>query len=271
VTRRGGGSRRSRGGRGRRDAAAPERVVAGIHPVRELLRADGGVHRVVVDAQRRHSDQLEDLLARARRAGVRVDEVERDEVDELAAGQVHQGVVAVAPPFPYVPLGAVLDHDGPGPHVLVALDGITDPHNVGSIARTAEAVGAQGMLVPERRAAGVTPTVEKAAAGALAHLPVVRVTNLVRSLGEAKAAGWWVLGLDAGGDEETTDSPLLDEPVVVVVGAEGDGLARLTREACDALVRLPMRGRVASLNASVAAAVALYDVTRRQVPGDPRA
>src|SRR5690606_38460347 len=116
------------------------------------------------------------------------------------------------------------------------------------------------MIVPARRASGVTPTVEKAAAGALAHLPVVQVTNLVRSLEQAKQAGFWVVGLDAEGDVDVTESGLLDEPVVVVVGAEGDGLAHLTQLVCDLLVRLPMRGRVASLYASVAAAVAMYEV-----------
>lgn len=249
-------TRRGRGG----DA---DRVVAGVHPVRELLRAGGVVRRLVVAADRRRSDEVDDVLELATRAGVPVQEAARDDIDELAAGQVHQGVVAIAPPFPYAALDDVLAGGSHARRLVVALDGVTDPHNVGSIARTAEAVGAAGLLVPSRRASGVTPTVEKAAAGALAHLPVARVTNLVRALGQAKQAGFWVVGLEAGGDVDLADSPLLDESVVVVVGAEGAGLARLTREACDVLVRLPMRGRVASLNASVAAAVAMYEVARR--------
>lgn len=244
-------------------------MVAGVHPVRELLRAGGRVHRVVVDAERRRTDEVEDLVALAGEAGVAVDEVARDEVDELAAGQVHQGVVAIAPSFPYADLRRVLSGISTGKRLIVALDGITDPHNVGSIARTAEAVGAAALVVPARRASGVTPTVEKAAAGALAHLPVVRVTNLVRALRQAKEAGFWVVGLDAEGDVDVTDSALLDESVVVVVGSEGDGLAHLTRVECDALVRLPMRGRVASLNASVAAAVAMYEVARRHERATP--
>lgn len=259
-----GGGRRKRPGAGRgRGQDARDRVVAGVHPVRELLRAGAPLHRVVVDADRRRSDQVDDLLDLARGAGVPVEEVARDEVDALAAGQVHQGVVALAPPFPYADLKRVLTGISSGIRLIVALDGITDPHNVGSIARTAEAVGAAAMIVPARRASGVTPTVEKAAAGALAHLPVVQVTNLVRSLEQAKQAGFWVVGLDAEGDVDVTESGLLDEPVVVVVGAEGDGLAHLTQLVCDQLVRLPMRGRVASLNASVAAAVAMYEVLRR--------
>ncbi len=250
-------------------ATGDDRVVAGVHPVRELLRAGAPVRRVVVDRERRSSGQVDDLLALATKAGVRVDEVDRDAVDELAEGQVHQGVVAVAPPFPYADLDRVLTGISGEKRLIVALDGITDPHNVGSIARTAEAVGAAALVVPARRASGVTPTVEKAAAGALAHLPVVRVTNLVRALKQAKDAGCWVVGLDAEGDVDVADCGLLDEPVVLVVGSEGDGLAHLTRVECDALVRLPMRGRVASLNASVAAAVAMYEVLGRHERATP--
>ena len=249
----------------RRGRPAGDRVVAGVHPVRELLRAGGEVRRLVVDGDRRRTDEVAEVLALARDRGVPVDEVERVAVDDVAGGVVHQGVVAVAPPFPYADLDDVLA-SGTGRPLVVALDGITDPHNVGSIARTAEAVGATALLVPARRAAGVTPTVEKAAAGALAHLPVVQVTNLVRSLKACKDAGLWVVGLDASADVEAGDAALLDEPVVVVVGSEGDGLSRLTRDECDLLVRLPMRGRVGSLNASVAAAVAMYEVVRRDGP-----
>ncbi len=187
------------------------------------------MRRLVVDEERRRTEEISELLGLARDAGVPVAEVDREDVDELAEGQVHQGVVAVAPPFAYATLDRVLGATSGTTRLVVALDGITDPHNVGSIARTAEAVGAAGLLVPSRRAAGVTPTVEKAAAGALAHLPVARVTNLVRALQQAKKAGFWVVGLDAEGDVDVTESGLLDESVVVVVGSEGDGLARLTQ------------------------------------------
>lgn len=254
-TRSGGGRRRRRGG--------GDRVVAGVHPVRELLRAGAEVRRVLVVEDRRRTDEVVEVLDLARDRGVPVAEVARDEVDRAAEGQVHQGVVAVGPPFPYADLAGVLAGISGQRRLIVALDGITDPHNVGSIARTAEAVGAAAMMVPARRASGVTPTVEKAAAGALAHLPVVQVTNLVRALKQCKQEGFWVVGLDAEGDVDVTESGLLDEPVVLVVGAEGDGLAHLTRVECDALVRLAMRGKVASLNASVAAAVAMYEVAGR--------
>ena len=260
---RSGNDRRRRGG-----ADANQRVVAGIHPVRELLRAGVPLRRLVVAEGRRGSAQLDEILELADRAGTRVEDGDRDTVDDLAQGLVHQGVVAVAPPYPYADLRGLLadltGSDRAWPPLLVALDGVTDPHNVGSIARTAEAVEADALLVPARRAAGVTPTVEKAAAGALAHLPVVQEANLVRSLEACREAGLWIVGLDADGEQEIADCGLLTEPVVIVVGSEGDGLARLTAERCDAVVRLPMRGRVGSLNASVAAAVAMYEAVRQR-------
>lgn len=195
-----------------------------------------------------------------------VDEVDRGTIDERAEGLVHQGVVAHAPPFPFVGLDELLGRiDASGTAtLLVAVDGVTDPHNLGSIARSAESFGAHGLLIPDRRAASITPTVEKSAAGALAHLPVVSVTNLVRTMAGLHDRGVWSIGLDADGPVDLADSSLVAEPCLLIVGAEGDGMARLTRERCDAVVRLPMRGAVASLNASVAAGVALYELARQR-------
>lgn len=254
--------RASRGGGG-------SRIVAGLHPVRELLRAGRPVHRIAVADSRDGSDVLDEILDLAEAAGVAVDRVGREVLEQRAEGLVHQGVVATAPPFPYADLRDALDRARAAEEApfLVVLDQVTDPHNLGSIARTAEAVGAHGLVVAERRAAGVTPIVEKSAAGALAHLPLVRVTNLARTLRELKDAHVWVVGLDADTTETIHDAPLLSEAVALVVGSEGRGLARLTREECDALVRLPMRGSVGSLNASVAAAVAMYEVRRRRTAG----
>lgn len=244
-----------------------ERLVHGIHPVRELLRAGRRLTGLRVASGRRDTPELEELVALAHAAGVPVARVDGDELDELAPGAVHQGVVATAPPFPYAGLDAVLAvaRSSGRPPLLVALDGVTDPRNLGSIARTAEAVGAHGLIVPEHRSAAVTPAVEKAAAGALAHLPVVRVTNLVRTLEALGREGVWSLGLEGGSSITIAGHPLADGPVVLVVGAEGRGLSRLVRERCDVLVALPMRGRVGSLNAAVAAGVALYalDAARR--------
>ena len=265
-----GRGRASRGGGrhpgGRDTRRGDQRVVGGLHPVRELLRAGTPVYRVLVADTRDAGPLVAEIRALADAAHVPVEEVERRSLDEVAEGLVHQGVVAVAPPFAYATLEDVLARAaaaGEAP-LLVALDGVTDPHNLGSIARTAEAVGAHGLLVPGRRAVGVTPSAEKAAAGALAHLPVVAVGNLVRALGTLSDRGVWSLGLDGDAEVALAEHPLAGEPCVLVVGAEGAGLARLTRDRCDALVRLPMRGRVGSLNASVAAAVALYELLRRR-------
>lgn len=262
--RRGGG--RDRG----RPPGSDERIVVGLHPVRELLRAGREVRVVHVSAGRERTDVLDELLALAAERRVPVREVERERIDELAQGLVHQGVVATAPPFRYAALEEVVaGARALGEHpLLVALDGVTDPHNLGSIARTAEAVGAHGLIVPSRRSAGVTATVEKAAAGAFAHLPLVRVPNLVRALKDLQGLKVWSVGLDADAPLSLFDSSLLNEPVVLVVGSEGRGLARLSQVACDSLVNLPMRGSVGSLNASVAAAVALYEILRRRTETD---
>lgn len=273
-----GASRGNAGaGRGRRARAAEQgrtdiadhRLVGGIHPVRELLRAGGDVREVLVASGRTPDPMTDELLQLARDAGVRIRTVERDQLDAATDGLVHQGVVAVAGPFRTVTLAQVLERAAAAgePPLLVALDGVTDPHNLGSIARTAEAVGAHGLLLPGRRTASVTPVVEKAAAGALAHLPVAEVGNLVRALAELGERGVWSLGLAGEAEVELADHPLAGESCVLVVGAEGSGLSRLTRDRCDALVRLPMHGRVGSLNASVAAAVALYELRRQRELG----
>jgi 23S rRNA (guanosine2251-2'-O)-methyltransferase len=270
VVRRSVGGARGGGGRGgRSDGRAggePDRLVVGLHPVREVLRAGGRLHAIAVSEGRGASEVLDEILDLAEAAGVPVRTVARDDLDERAEGLVHQGVVATGPPYRYATLDEALARaDAAGePPFLVALDGVTDPHNLGSIARTADAVGAHGVIVPSRRAAGVTATAEKAAAGALAHTALVRVPNLVRALEDLRQRGVWVVGLDSDTSDGVHDAPLLSEPVVLVVGSEGRGLAHLTQVRCDQLVRLPMHGNVGSLNASVAAAVAMYEVRRRR-------
>lgn len=241
------------------------RVAPGIHPVRELLRSGTAVRDVAFDAERDRSGALGAVLDEARAAGVEVRPVSGAELDRLTGGVEHQGVAAVAGPYPYRDLSGLLTGVPEGePALLVAIDGVTDPRNLGSVARTAEAVGAHGLIVTSRRSVGVTPAAEKAAAGALAHLPVAEVTNLVRALRALGEEGIWSVGLDADGPVSLHDCDLLTEPVVLVVGAEGRGLARLTAETCDLLVALTLRGHIASLNAAVAAGVALYEVLRRR-------
>ncbi len=238
-------------------------MVGGLHPVRELLRSEQPVTELLLSRSGGAETAEIEQLAAARRVPVVADR-NRDELDAVSGNLVHQGVVALAPALPSVTVDHLIARAAAAdePALLVALDHVTDPQNLGSIARTADAVGAHGLILPERRAAGVTPAAEKAAAGAFAHLPVATVANLNRTLALLGERGVWSLGLDGNADDLLADHPLAGEPCVLVVGAEGAGLARLTRERCDALVRLPMRGHVGSLNASVAAGVALYELLR---------
>ncbi len=218
-------------------------------------------------ALRETAPEAEALLRRARarppRAGVEV--VERRTLEALLPhGAVHQGLALAAEPLPAGDLEAILDADAtPGaPQIVVALDQVTDPHNVGAILRSAAAFGALAVIVPEHGAPAVTGALAKAASGALEEVPLLRVANLARALEKLKEAGFWSLGLDEHADRTIAALDLPDR-VVLVLGAEGSGLRRLTREHCDFLARLPTRSAMASLNVSNAAAVALYALTRR--------
>ncbi len=240
---------------------ASSRAVYGLHPVRELLRAGNQIRGIQLAATRTASPVVDEIRSLAEERRVPVEIVDRDHLDDLLGDGVHQGVLADAVPFPYSDAATVVlrAQNAQTPGFLVALDQVTDPHNLGSIARTAEALGAHGMIVPGRRAAHVTPMVEKAAAGALAHLPLARA-NLAQAIDRAKQAGFWVLGLAADGACSIDESQLLAEPVLLIVGSEGDGMSRLTTDSCDQLVSLPMDGHVGSLNASVAAGLAMFSV-----------
>lgn len=234
-------------------------MIPGRRAVEEALRAGRRLHEVVIVSG------LDDVAEAARLAGVPVRRADRRALDDLARGVVHQGVVAVAPPFAYADLAAV----APGNDLVVVLDGVTDPHNLGAIARTAEVAGAGALVLRERRSASVTPAAEKAAAGAFSRLPVALVPNIARALADLAAHGFWSVGLDADATETIWSSGLLDGNVALVVGDEGAGLSRLVAERVDGKVSIPMAGRLASLNAGVAAAVALFEVRRRRTGGQP--
>ena len=237
---------------------ASTRPLCGFHAVTARLRLRAsGVEALYVDVSRR-DPRMRELVSRAAGAGVPVRRVDAARIEALAAGAAHQGVVALvgADESP-----ATLDEVLAGlaePALLLALDGVTDPHNLGACLRSADAFGAQAVIVPKDRAVALTATVAKAASGAAETVPVVAVTNLVRALGELKDRGLWVLGAEQGG--ETLVDADLAGPIAWVLGAEGAGLRRLTREACDRLVGIPMMGAVESLNVSVAAGVCLYAV-----------
>jgi len=232
-------------------------VLSGIHPVAEALRAHHPLDRLLI-AQGAGGPRLQEIIDMARRAGVPVRFEPRPSLDRLAASSAHQGVVALGAARQYTEFEKVASAE-----LLVVLDGVEDPHNLGAIVRTAHAAGAGAVIVPERRAAGITDVVAKAAAGALEHLPVVRITNINRTLEQLKERGFWIYGLDERGQESYA---LVDyaSPTVLVLGGEGKGLHEQVRQHCDMLVRIPMAGKISSLNVSVAAGVVLFEWKRRR-------
>lgn len=239
-------------------------LIYGRHPVLEALQSGTQVRRVLLVAGAKPGGIIAEIREAAGAAGVPVDEVPRQTLDRLVQG-VHQGVAAEVAPFRYATIEAILEaaaRSGEPPLVLL-LDRLQDVHNFGALLRTAEAVGVHGVVIPKDRSVSVTPTVYKTSAGAVNYLPIAQVTNLVRTMSELKEAGLWFVGLDMTGSQRY-DQARLTGPLGIVVGAEGRGLGRLVAEHCDFLVHLPMRGHVASLNASVAGSVLLYEVLRQR-------
>jgi 23S rRNA (guanosine2251-2'-O)-methyltransferase len=231
-------------------------ILSGIHPVAEALKTGRPLDRLLV-AQGAGGPRLQEIIDLARRASVQVHFERRAALDRLAGSSAHQGVVALGAAKPYADLDQAARSE-----LVVVLDGVEDPHNLGAIIRTAHAAGAGSIIVPERRAAGVTDVVAKAAAGALEHLPVARVTNVNRALEDLKKRGFWIYGLDQRGTE-TYDQVKFATPTALVFGGEGSGLHELVRRHCDVLVRIPMAGAISSLNVSVAAGVVLFEWKRR--------
>lgn len=238
--------------------------VWGRYPVLEALRSRRRVHKVLV-AQGPRDPTLTQVLDQARRIGVPVETVSRRRLDELSKSANHQGVMALTAPRDYVDVEDIFaraEERGEEP-LIVVLDMIQDVQNLGSLIRTAEAVGAHGIVIPEHRAAGLTPAVDKTSAGAVEFVPVARVTNITRTLEDFKRRKLWVIGLD--GEAKTRyDQANLKGPIALVVGGEAKGISRLAREHCDLLISLPMRGHVGSLNAAVAGSVALYEIMRQR-------
>jgi 23S rRNA (guanosine2251-2'-O)-methyltransferase len=234
--------------------------------VLEALRAAVPATALYVAEGAERDERLTEARGLARQRGLPVHDVGKPELDRLAVGAHHQGIALAVAPYDYTHPEDLLRRilDGPATPLVVALDGVTDPHNLGAVARSAAAFGAQGLLLGERRSAGVTAAAWKASAGTLARLPVARATNLVRALREYAAAGLMVAGLDGEGEVDLADLELASSPLVLVVGAEGRGLTRLVRESCDVVVRIPLVGDVESLNVSVAAGIALAHVAARR-------
>lgn len=239
-----------------------KRVIKGRRPVLEALRAGTTVKRILLQ-EGLITKPLPEIRELARQLDIPVAEAEKETLDKLAGGANHQGVVAEAGIFRYAGLDELLAARPGEPPFLLALDHLEDPHNFGALLRTAYAAGCHGAIIPERRAVQVTPTVVKTSAGATERLPVARVVNLVRALKECKEAGLWVYGADMDGELLYTEGDYR-QGTVIVIGGEGKGLSRLVRETCDRTVRLPMKGEMSSLNASVAGALLLYEVLRQR-------
>lgn len=229
----------------------------GIHPVLEALRARRPLTRVVI-AKGASSPRLQEIIDLCREMSVPVRFEPRASIDRLANSPAHQGVIALGAAHGSVELKDVVD----GAQMLVVLDGVEDPHNLGAIIRTAHAAGADAVVIPERRAAGLTETVAKAAAGALEHLPVANVSNISQTIEALKKRGFWIYGIDERG-KENYDTVEYTSPAAIVMGGEGKGLHEHVRRHCDVVVRIPMAGKIASLNVSVAAGVVLFDWRRR--------
>lgn len=248
----------------RRGGKASSEIVAGRNSVVEALRADIPVTTMYVAGRIDADDRVREALKNATAKGIPILETPRGELDRLTDGAVHQGLALQVPPYEYAHPADFINPEAPGIPLVVALDGITDPRNLGAIIRSVAAFGGHGVVVPERRSVGMTASAWKTSAGAAARVPVALAPNLTRALEEYRKAGFFVLGLDMDGDVELPGLELATEPIVIVTGSEGKGLSRLVRETCDQIVSIPMSSSVESLNAGIATGVTLYEVARRR-------
>lgn len=245
-----------------------EEWIAGKHSVIEALKSGRTINKIWL-AEQAQKHLVQPIIAEAKKAGVIVQQADKRKLDQMVPGIQHQGVVAQAAPYAYAEVEDLLASaaaKGQAPF-LILLDEIEDPHNLGSILRTADCTGAHGVIVPKRRSASITATVSKTSAGAVEYVPVARVSNLGQTIDRLKEAGIWVVGTDVEAKEPVFGNNVFTGPVAVVIGNENKGMGRLIREKCDVLVKLPMEGRINSLNASVAAGVVMYEVLRGRLAG----
>jgi len=238
-------------------------VIFGIHAVEEALAARGRAFEFVAVAPGRGDARIQKITQLCRTAGVAVRSMPRDQLTRLARSASHQGVVAVTAEKSYSDLGDLLARKRGAHSFVLVLDGVEDPHNLGAIIRTAEGAGADGLVIPERRATGVTATVVKASAGASEYLPIAKVTNIGRAIEDLKSRNLWTVGLDERGTQ-SYDQLDYKMDCALVLGSEGHGLHEQVRKKCDFLVSIPMLGKVPSLNVSVAAAIVMYEVARQR-------
>jgi 23S rRNA (guanosine2251-2'-O)-methyltransferase len=240
--------------------------IEGRNPVLEALRSGRTVEKIFV-ANRIPQGPIKEILQEGRNRGIVIQRVDKRYLDNLSETGAHQGVIAVVTPYAYVSVEDILDKakEAQEPPFVVMLDEITDPQNLGAILRTGECCGAHGVIIPRRRAVGLTATVAKASAGAVEHIPVAKVTNIAATLEQLKKEGLWVAGADMEGKVYTSQD--LTGPIALVIGSEGKGLGRLVKEKCDFLVGIPIKGKIDSLNASVAAGILMYEIVRQRGQG----
>lgn len=243
----------------------PEDVLIGRNAVIEALRSERGINKILL-AEGDRAGSVKEILSLARERGIVVQSVNRSKLEALAGGMRHQGVLAYVSPVAYAELEDILKRaaEKEEPPFLLLLDELEDPHNLGALLRTADAAGVHGVLIPKRRSVPLNATVAKTSAGAVEYVPVARIGNISQTLRELKQKGMWVAGADMGGEQTYYEADLTG-PLVLVIGSEGHGMSRLTREQCDFVVRMPMAGRINSLNASVAGSILMYEVMRQRL------
>lgn len=241
-------------------------IIEGRNPIIEALKNNRPIEKIMVNKASKEGS-IKKILAMAKENKVIIQEVDRHKLDEMSESHAHQGVIAITSDYRYYDLDEILDipkEKGEDPFFII-LDGITDPHNLGSIIRTADAVGAHAVIIPKRRSVQITPIVAKASAGAVEYLPVCKVTNIVNTIKTLKENGLWIAAVDMDG--QTFYQQNLGGPLGLVVGSEGEGISRLVKQNCDFTVSMPMLGNVTSLNASVAGGILLYEVYRQRNAG----
>ena len=242
----------------------PMDKIEGRNPVMEALRSGREIDKILI-AKGTRGGSLIKILGKAKDKGIPIQYVERQKIDEMSESNAHQGIVAIVAAHKYVHFEDIIEsakNSGKDPLILI-LDKITDPHNLGSIIRTADAVGVDGIIIPKRHSVGLTAVVAKSSAGAIEYVPVAKVSNIAQTIDRIKEKGIWVAGAHMDGEKEHYNTDLKG-PLALIIGSEGTGISRLTKEKCDFLVRLPMVGKISSLNASVAAAVLMYEVFRQR-------
>jgi len=238
-------------------------IIEGRNPIIEALKNNRSIEKIMVNKASKEGS-IKKILAMAKENKVIIQEVDRHKLDEMSESHAHQGVIAITSDYRYYDLDEILEipkERGEDPFFII-LDGITDPHNLGSIIRTADAVGAHAVIIPKRRSVQITPIVAKASAGAVEYLPVCKVTNIVNTIKTLKENGLWIAAVDMDG--QTFYQQNLGGPLGLVVGSEGEGISRLVKQNCDFTVSMPMSGNVTSLNASVAGGILLYEVYRQR-------